>query len=143
MGGLTNFRQALQKREMLCRKSVRTTGKRLQDTDRSFAAGHGDDGDRTDPENAANLWIDPVICLSVVTAESPARAEAFTGYSRVNIELAAEGWSDFTGASTADNCAAAAQGKRDAARAGQHQPRIGDGRKNGVDGVGAVIQNLA
>jgi len=140
---LGNFRQALQNREMFPGKSVRATGKRLKDTGRSFAAAHRHDGNRTYPENAANLWIGSVICLSVVTAESFACAEAFTGDSRVDVELGAGVGSNFTGASLASDHAIAAHGERDTVRAGHNLRRIGNGAKDGVERLAAAIKDLA
>jgi hypothetical protein len=140
---LGNFRQALQNREMFPGKSVRATGKRLKDTGHSFAAAHRHDGNRTYPENAANLWIDPVIYLSVVTPESFACAEAFTGDSRVDVELGADVGSNFTGASLANDHAIAAQGERDTVCAGHNSRRIGNGAKDGVERLAAAIKDLA
>ena len=101
------------------------------------------DRNRTYSENAANLWIDPVICLSVVAAEGFACAEAFTGDSRVDIELGANVRSNFTGASMANDCAIAAQGERDPVRTRHNSGRIGNGAKDEVQGLSAAIENLA
>jgi hypothetical protein len=128
---------------MFAGKSVRATGKRLQDTAHSIPAAHRHDSNRTYPKNATNLWIDPVICLSVVTAEGFACAKAFTGDSRVDVELGTDLGSNFTGASLADDRALAAEGKRDTVGTGHNSRRIGKGTKDGVERLRAIIENLA
>jgi len=80
-----NFRQALQKRKMFLRKNVRATGKASRKPAVPSRPRTGTTAIERIPRNAANLWIDPVICLSVVTAESFSCAETFTGDSRVNV----------------------------------------------------------